>query len=631
MRAVSSDDVVACFRGTEGDDGDAVLRAVLAAQHGLLVRLDADLRIVAYGEPATTPHRADHVGRSIYELIPPTDRDAARACFAEVAASHTPGTFDADAHNSRGGRSRVRTRVAPVLRAGVLAGYVLSSLDITARRDDRERLAIAVQATKVALWYYDALTDRTEWSAEMFALTGHDTPLPLPDYVRVLVHPDDRARVGENAALAMSTGTIEGTPHRIVRPDGSVRWITSLGVVERDADGRLLAMRGGSLDVTDQQARVAQDLHTQRLDALGRMSAGVAHNFNNLLAVIVPTLAMLRDEVSPASRGAVDDAQLAATRATNMVRQLVSFARQGARDAATELNLAEVLLSAVRLGERLVSGVLEVELSTPDPTLVVRGERATLEHAFLNMLVNARDAVVDAGRARGRVRLALEHLPPSAERPLGLARVRVSDDGPGMSAEIRGRVFEPFFTTKAPGRGTGLGLSTAYATVVELGGTLACTSEVGVGTTFEVCLPLVARAVAPGPTPPEAPAATPTDLTILVVDDDPMVRRMLGVVLGRQHFQVSMAAHGDEALELARQRTHQVALVDLTMPGMSGLEVGARLRAEHPALRTLLFTGSAIGGDEAAGFDAVVPKPLEPSALLAVIRRVAAAPAPGSS
>jgi DNA-binding response OmpR family regulator len=102
-----------------------------------------------------------------------------------------------------------------------------------------------------------------------------------------------------------------------------------------------------------------------------------------------------------------------------------------------------------------------------------------------------------------------------------------------------------------------------------------------------------------------------------------MVRRMLGVVLGRQQFQVSLAAHGDEALELARQRPHHLALVDLTMPGMSGLEVGARLRAEHPTLRTLLFTGSAIGSDEAVGFDAVVPKPLEPGALLAIIRRVA--------
>lgn len=623
-----SDDVVARFRGLEAG-GDAVLRAVLAAQHGVLVRLDAALDIVAYGVAATTKHRADHVGKSIYELIPLADREAARACFAEVAATAAPCSFEADAYNSRGGLSRVRTRVAPLLRDGVLTGYVLSSLDITARREDRERLAIAVQATKVALWHYDALADRTEWSAEMFALTGHAAPLQLPDYVRVLVHPDDRARVSEDAARAVSSGSIDGSPHRIVRPDGSVRWITSLGVVERDAEGRLVAMRGGSLDVTDQQARVAQDLHAQRLDALGRMSAGVAHNFNNLLAVIVPTLAMLRDEVSPESRGAIDDAQLAATRASNLVRQLVSFARQGASDAATALPLADVLTSAVRLGERLVSGVLEVELPTLDPSMVVRGERATLEHAFLNMLVNARDAVVDAGRARGRVRLEVDRVPSSAERSLGLARVRVTDDGPGMSAEIRGRVFEPFFTTKAPGRGTGLGLSTAYATVLELGGTLSCTSELGVGTTFEVCLPLVTCASTPEPSAPTPTASEASELAILVVDDDPMVRRMLGAVLGRQRFQVSLAAHGDEALELARQRPHQVALVDLTMPGMNGLEVGARLRAEHPTLRTLLFTGSAIGSDEALGFDAVVPKPLEPGALLSVIRRVAHAPVRG--
>lgn len=621
---MGSDDVVARFRG---EDGDAVLAAVLAAQHGLIVRLDAALDIVAYGQASVSKHRAEHVGKSVYALIPQADRETARACFAEVAATLAPSSFDADAHNSRGGLSRVRTRVAPLLREGVLAGYVLSSLDITSRREDRERLAIAVQATKVALWHYDALTGRAEWSPEMHALTGHDRPLPLEDYVRVLVHPDDHAKVAENSARALSTGTIEGVPHRIVRPDGNVRWITTLGVVERDAEGRMVAMRGGSLDVTDQQARVAQDLHAQRLDALGRMSAGVAHNFNNLLAVIVPTLALLRDEVAPPSRDAIDDAQLAATRASNLVRQLVAFARQGDSDVSTELSLAEVLTSAVRLGERLVAGVLEVELPPVDPSLVVRGERATLEHAFLNMLVNARDAMVDAGRARGRVRFVVQRVPSSAERPLGAAQILVSDDGPGMSPEVRGRVFEPFFTTKEPGRGTGLGLSTAYATITELGGTLACTSLPDVGTTFEVCLPLVTRQAPADRGPTEASSPEVGKLSVLVVDDDPMVRRMLGAVLGRQRIEVTLAAHGDEALALARQRPHHVALVDLTMPGMSGLEVGARLRAEHPALRTLLFTGSAIGTDEAAGFDAVVSKPLEPGALVAVIRRVAAGPA----
>jgi two-component system, cell cycle sensor histidine kinase and response regulator CckA len=376
----------------------------------------------------------------------------------------------------------------------------------------------------------------------------------------------------------------------------------------------------------DRQTDLEKALNeARRLESLGRLVGGIAHDFNNLLSVVIGggnLAAEMLPEGSPA-RDLLRSIVLSGERGADLTRQLLQFSRGTAAEKETVC-----LNAALREVEGLVRSAagdgVALTAHYADPLPKVLADRGLIAQVVLNLATNARDAMAGHGRLTIRT---------EAEAGRGRPRVRwtVSDTGCGMDEATRARVFEPFFTTKAVGKGTGLGLATVYGIVQELGGTIGVESAVGRGTTFTIEFP--AAAGAPDPPPvvaPEVPRPAVTIGPILVIDDEPAVRRVTVAVLRRYGLPVAEAESPEEALELVRSagEPFAVMITDVVMPEMSGPELAARVRAVCPAIRVLFISGYTRDempdvGSLPAG-DRFLKKPFGPLLLLAELQDMAA-------
>ncbi len=427
------------------------------------------------------------------------------------------------------------------------------------------------------------------------------------------------------------------------------RAFTELETRRRHKDGRLLDVSISTAPLYDEHgapaglvavyadigarlALEAQFRQSQKMEAVGRLAGGVAHDFNNVLTVIRAQTDLLLAELPPGDgrRGEILEIQGAADRAASFTRQLLAFSRrQILQPKATDLNA--VITEMGGLLRRLVGEDVTV-VTKLDPRLAsVWADPGQLQQVIMNLAVNARDAMPGGGTllletANVELDADYPHTHPSAQsgRHVCLA---VTDTGCGMDAATQARIFEPFFTTKEQGRGTGLGLSTVYGIVKQSGGHIWVYSEVGRGTTFKLYFPPHEGApepVAAGAAPPAAPLNG--DATILRVEDEAPVRRSVRRLLERSGYRVLEARSGEEALALAAAPDTRIDLVlsDMVMPGMSGMELPARLRERRPGLRVLLMTGytqEAISRAGAVG-EPMIEKPFTLAGLLERVREV---------
>jgi two-component system cell cycle sensor histidine kinase/response regulator CckA len=386
------------------------------------------------------------------------------------------------------------------------------------------------------------------------------------------------------------------------RPDGqAVRELGSFSPV-RDAAGRITHFVGLLEDVTErrrsEQALAAtqqQLLHSQKMEAVGRLAGGVAHDFNNLLNVIVGYAELLGRTLprGDTRRARIDQILQAAMRAGTLTRRLLAFSRnQVLQPRVIDPNAA--VAETEQMLRRLIGEDVDLVLRLGHGLGSVRVDPGQLEHVLLNLAVNARDAMPTGGVLT--LATASAELPGTAASPPGrFVLLSVSDTGVGMDEETRARIFEPFFTTKPTGEGTGLGLATVYGIVQQSGGFIRVESESGRGTTFKIFLPRVDA-------PPE-PAAPPSSSrprlrgheTILVVEDQDSLREVIREALQLLGYRVLVAPHGEDALELARRHGGPLDLLitDIVMPRMGGGELASRLIAERPGLRVLYMSGHA--------------------------------------
>jgi two-component system cell cycle sensor histidine kinase/response regulator CckA len=367
---------------------------------------------------------------------------------------------------------------------------------------------------------------------------------------------------------------------------------------------------------------------SQRLEGLGRLAGGIAHDFNNLLAVILGYSVLVADQLPDGDRlrGDVEQITDAAERAAALTRQLLAFGRREmVRPRA--IDLGEVVTDTQKLLRRTLGEHVELEVRLGADLWPVRADRGQLEQVLLNLVVNGRDAMPDGGPITIETgNLSIDE--PGPERPVTAAgrwvRLAVRDTGTGMAPEVKEHAFEPFFTTKPQGVGTGLGLATVYGIVTEAGGHVELHSGPGDGTTVEILLPAVDADA------PEDPVSTPAGRTagrgerVLVVEDDPSVRMLVGRVLRDAGYAVLHAGGPAEAIELAAGAPVDLLLTDVVMPGMSGRELVAALRATRRDLPVLYMSGhtgdvvmSDGRGDAAVAF---LPKPFDHSELLAAVR-----------
>ena len=396
-------------------------------------------------------------------------------------------------------------------------------------------------------------------------------------------------------------------------------------------------------DVTERTILEQQLLHSQKLEAVGRLAGGVAHDFNNLLTVILGYADKLLADIPPgtALRESVNEVRLAGERAATLTRQLLLFSRkQVAQPKVLDLNsvvsnmgnmLARLIGEDIQLTEVLAPGLWRVLI---DP--------GQAEQVLLNLCVNARDALLGVGSGTS---------PPSAARRLTIETANVelgesctsghhqrrigphvllavSDTGCGMSAEVKQHVFEPFFTTKGEGKGSGLGLATVHGIVKQAGGHLGVYSEPGQGSTFKVYLPPAEEL--PRAEPVEQPLPHPPrgSETVLVVEDEPAVRLLVRLVLKQQGYTVLEASEGTEALRLAGQHPGAIHLVltDFVMPGMTGAELARYLRQARPGIGLLYMSGYTGGSIMDRGLlegeVVFLQKPFTSDALLRKVREV---------
>jgi two-component system, cell cycle sensor histidine kinase and response regulator CckA len=448
----------------------------------------------------------------------------------------------------------------------------------------------------------------------------------------VIVPPALRDQHARGLARYVMSGTSTILGRRIeitaVRRDGT-EFPVELSI-QRIGHAEPPTFTGFIRDITEHKELEAKLRHSQKMEAIGQLAGGVAHDFNNILTVIQGHASLLKGEAvceDQTARDSVEQIAEAAERAASLTRQLLAFSRKNVMQPV-DLDVNEVVAAMIRMLHRILGEdiALHVELS-PAP-VYVHGDRSMMDQIILNLAVNARDAMPGGGSLTVRtseepINGARETTESSAGR---FARLSVIDTGEGIEPAHLTRVFEPFFTTKEVNQGTGLGLATVYGIVKQHGGWINVSSEVGKGTTFDAYLPIVDTPVASG-IEASSQAVTGGAETILLVEDEAPVRRLTRVVLERNGYVVVEATNGHAALAAWDEHKERIDLVltDMVMPdGMSGLQVAHRILEDCPRMRVIVTSGYSVEvfGKELSQDDRIsfLPKPYRLQQLLRTVR-----------
>ena len=567
------------------------------------------------------------------------DADAGLAAAREAWSD--PSTAHLDVLRFKDGRV-IERFVAPLIVGAEIAGRTASFRDISAAVRTAEALAqhqtFLEQAQEVAhigSWVAELDgSDRLGWSAETHRIFG----LPVGQFEGTstaffgFVHEDDRA-----AVQAASDGVAAGQPydveHRLLRPDGRVRWVHEKATILRDAQGRAIRMVGTVQDITERRLLEDQLRQAQKMEAIGRLAGGIAHDLNNALTAIAGYAELALGEVAAdhAARPDVEEIRRAAERAGSVTRQLLAFSRKKLLEPRI-FDLNETIAGIARLLSRLLGADVEVHTRLAGEALPVLGDPGQVEQAVINLAVNARDAMPGGGRltlttAREHVddEFARSHVPMASGDYIIL---RVSDSGHGMPPETQAHIFEPFFTTKDVGKGTGLGLSMVYGTLKQIGGFIFVDSEVNRGTTFQLYFPpAVARKSAAVEAARAAGSERRGPETLLIVEDEPAVRNLVASALRNDGYRLLVAASAEEALVVADAHDGAIDLLltDAMMPGKSGVELAHLMAARRPGIPVVIMSGYTDETLDLPGLTepiALLQKPFTPKELRRRIREV---------
>jgi PAS domain S-box-containing protein len=451
-----------------------------------------------------------------------------------------------------------------------------------------------------------------------------------------LIHPDDATAVQQAFAAALDEPSRPVmVRYRYRDADGSYRWMEASARNELHnphLQGVIAISRDISTQIRAEEERRAmqeQLIRAQKMEAIGQLAGGVAHDFNNILTVLSMSLESLRQEnLSPAALELVSELDQATGRAASLTRQLLLFSRrQVVQRRPLDLNaLLGRLLGMLR---RLIGENITMTFEPGPVPAWVHADPGMLEQVVVNLVVNARDAMPNGGHLhiRSGERLASEEEARRQGRHGGRhVTISVSDTGVGMDPSTRDRIFEPFFTTKEAGRGTGLGLATVFGIIQQHEGWVEVTSEPGKGSLFTILLPETASSDAPDENA-RCALAGGTE-SILVAEDDPAIRQLCLNALQRAGYRVTLASHGREALELwSRERgAFDLLLTDMIMPeGLTGLDLTEQLRREKPSLKVVVMSGYSLELTQHGRLDlssvGFLPKPFNPSTLTQAVRR----------
>jgi two-component system cell cycle sensor histidine kinase/response regulator CckA len=571
---------------------------------------------------------------SFFGAIHPDDRERVRALTAAALAAGALEPIELRVVRPAGEVREICMDAALVHDASGERTYLVGTvLDVTEQRRAAALLARTVgdlsEAQRVAglgSFRWDPSTTCLEWSDGMFRLHGLAIGAPPPlQNLEQLVHPDDRERVLDfmrNFGSSVEPTSIE---YRIAQPGGAVLDVVMLVHSERSEAGAL-RFHGVIQDSTERKALEAQLRHSQKMEAVGTLAGGVAHDFNNYLMVIAGHTELLNLSLSAdhSGRESLQAIGEAYERCAHLTQQLLTLSHKRKAEPRT-FDLGKLVTRLSPLLRSALSETVRLRLELDEADGLIVADPLQVEQVIMNLVVNARDAMPGGGELILRVeRVYFQRLDPHTDKPQTQVRLSVIDNGTGIAEELRPRIFEPFFTTKQVGHGTGLGLSTVYAIVREAGASIAVESEMGRGTRFQIDWPLGEPSEAIGVGEPLRPAATGGKQTILVVEDVARVRKLLCLQLERAGYRVLGAPDGAAALGLLAREHVDLVLSDVIMPRLGGVELLREIARAHPQVHCLLMTGyaaHALEGAELATLSQLLRKPFTAAQLLAAIRR----------
>ncbi len=527
---------------------------------------------------------------------------------------------------------------------GSVLGYQGIIRDITQRKQAEETLRREKEFSDAALeslpglfYLFDEQGRFLRWNRNLERVTGYSSSDVSSMHALDFFAGEDKRLIEERIREALVKGASSAEAD-LVRKDGTTAPYFFTGTLVNFAGRRCVV--GMAIDMTEERRLEEQLRQSQKMEAVGQLAGGVAHDFNNVLTVILSNADILLNGLGPEDprREELQGIKEAAQRAAALTRQLLAFSRkQMLRPRVVSLNA--IVVNVESMLRRLIGEDIEL-ITLLDPRLwAVEADPGQLEQMIMNLAVNARDALPQGGKlAIETSNIDVDETFASAHYPIVPGRyvmLVVSDNGVGMSAETRERIFEPFFTTKQRSKGTGLGLSTVYGIVKQSGGYIWAHSEPGLGTTFKIYLPRIVKTAEPLERRTAAVKRERGSETVLLVEDETSVRRLACKILEERGYQVLEAGDAREAAEISERHSEPIHLLltDVVLPGVNGRELAERLLVDRPNMHVLYMSGYT---DHAVLRDSILKsganflqKPFSPLSLASKVRDVLERRQPG--